>query len=1380
MKKGVLNQKRFVLILVGVLLTCGAHGISYALAPEEIAEISLRSTVFIADASGNGSGFVVGEGQVATNHHVIDRMVNGTVKLVGENMEYPIRRVLGVDRARDLAVIEVSGLRAPVLPFGDSDAVQVGQAVYAVGNPLGLEGTFSPGVISAIRPEGNRLVAGKVLQITAPISPGSSGGPVLDSNAEVIGIAVGAYTQGQNLNIAIPVNYLKELLKGIEDGTVLPPITEPTTDSFIYWTDWGTNRIQRANLDGSNVQTLVSRGLVSPNGIAVDVAGGKMYWTDFGTDRIQRANLDGSNVQTLVSRGLENPAEIALDVTGGKMYWTDFGEQGTGARYGKENIKRANLDGSNIETLVTRSHTRLEWPEGIALAVAGGKMYWTDFAAGRIQRANLDGSNVQTLVSRGLENPTGIALDVAAGKMYWTDYVAGRIQRANLDGSNVQTLVTRGLESPTGIALDVAAGKMYWTDFGEVGPGARFGKEKIQRANLDGSNVETLVTRAQGLTKLGHIAVGVPSSPPQIVQQSDLVINPPSVSKSTLAPGENFTLSATVRNVGAGNAPATTLRYYRSADATISLRDTEVGTDSVSSLSANRTADESIRLTAPTSPGTYYYGACVDSVDNEDNTANNCSGAVQITVEPPPESDLVVDQPSVSKSTLASGENFTLSATVRNQGKARADGTTLRYYRSADATISLRDTEVGTDSVSSLSANRTADESIRLTAPTSPGTYYYGACVDSVDNEDNTANNCSGAVQITVEPPPESDLVVDQPSVSKSTLASGENFTLSATVRNQGKARADGTTLRYYRSADAAISSSDTEVGTDSVNALGANQTGDESITLTAPTSAGVYYYGACVDTVDNETATANNCSDAVQITVERVPTELVKLSGDNQSGVIGEVLSSPFVVEVRDQDGTPLEGVTVMFAVTGGSGMLSAPTATTDAAGLAETTLTLGSTPGANTVSATVDGIPQGVTFNAMGEGIEFDLSVSAGPNLIHVPLKVTAVDGAAKTIDSIADLYDALGGANAVNFLITYEPSTQAWLSYFSTADRGANQVLTDDMGIVAGMKVEATVRLRGEPLGTDGSSAISLTPGLNLVGLPLRDPTINRVSDLLRLDGIWGNVDVIILNDGGDFKIVGRADDPGDIAITGAQGFILTADQAATVTLSGEGWSNDSATAAPQILTGLPVSDTTAVLALKGFIVDGVSAVNLTGFRVAVKNLSTGRQVVTTTADAEAGYRLAVVDIETMRAARIGDVLEITAQSTSPFIGVKPLRYTVTAEDVSQGWIRLPALGAYEIPKETELLANYPNPFNPETWIPYRLAEDAFVTLTIYDQSGQVVRTLEVGHQIAAVYETRSKAIYWDGRNELGETVASGVYFYHLAADDYSATRKMLILK
>ena len=114
------------------------------------------------------------------------------------------------------------------------------------------------------------------------------------------------------------------------------------------------------------------------------------------------------------------------------------------------------------------------------------------------------------------------------------------------------------------------------------------------------------------------------------------------------------------------------------------------------------------------------------------------------------------------------------------------------------------------------------------------------------------------------------------------------------------------------------------------------------------------------------------------------------------------------------------------------------------------------------------------------------------------------------------------------------------------------------------------------------------------------------------------------------------------------------------------------------------------------------------------------------------------------------------------------------------IKRGFVVLEQLLVSLTPRETELLANYPNPFNPETWIPYRLAEDAFVTLTIYDLSGRVVRKLDVGHRIAAAYESQSKAVYWDGKNGLGKSVTSGIYFYTLTAGDYSATRKMVIVK
>ena len=423
-------------------------------------------------------------------------------------------------------------------------------------------------------------------------------------------------------------------------------------------------------------------------------------------------------------------------------------------------------------------------------------------------------------------------------------------------------------------------------------------------------------------------------------------------------------------------------------------------------------------------------------------------------------------------------------------------------------------------------------------------------------------------------------------------------------------------------------------------------------------------------------------------------------------------------------------------------------------------------------------------ITPTAAGAELEYVLSIPTGLNLIHVPLKVKAVDGVAKTINSIGDLYDLLGGADNVIYLYTRDNQTREWVGYLSPSDKGTavDRELTDDMGIAAYLITPKSVRLSGSPLGTNGNSTITLSPGSNLVGLPLRDSRITDVSDLFTLEGMADNVLVINFSDNGDFKTVEPTSDSGGIEITGGQSFVLIAQQAATVAISGDGWTNISGTAAapPMTMTSIEVDDVTPILALRGAIVDERTRINRVELRVTVKNLSTGRAVTTVTDGNEADYRLAVIDLETKRAATVGDILEISAQSPHPLIGVEPLEYTVTDEDVRQGWIQLPALTAYEIPAETALLHNYPNPFNPETWIPYQLAHSADVTLTIYDTQGVLVRQLDLGYQQAGYYTNRTRAAYWDGRNRLGEAVGSGVYFYHLHAGDYSAIQKMVILK
>ena len=354
----------------------------------------------------------------------------------------------------------------------------------------------------------------------------------------------------------------------------------------------------------------------------------------------------------------------------------------------------------------------------------------------------------------------------------------------------------------------------------------------------------------------------------------DLIVNRASVSESNPDAGAFFTLYAQVHNQGDGASAATTLRYYRSGDDTISTRDTEIGRNDIVPLGASETwYPPSIGLNAPTLPGTYYYGACVDPVPGESDTRNNCSAADTVTVGDSG-SLPVVESPSVSDSSLEAGQLFTFYATVRNPGSVRSAATTLRYYRSGNSSISSSDTEVGTDPVGGLPANGTSRQSIVLTAPLVGGTYYYGACVDSVPGFPGTNDSCTSGVRVTsgVSPPiPPVAPVVESPSVSDSSLEAGQLFTFYATVRNPGSVRSAATTLRYYRSGNSSISSSDTEVGTDPVGGLPANGVSNEWIDLYAPSSSGTYYYGACVDSVPGFPHESDRCTSGVRVTVSEV-----------------------------------------------------------------------------------------------------------------------------------------------------------------------------------------------------------------------------------------------------------------------------------------------------------------------------------------------------------------------------------------------------------------------------------------------------------------------------------------------------------------------------
>ena len=386
----------------------------------------------------------------------------------------------------------------------------------------------------------------------------------------------------------------------------------------------------------------------------------------------------------------------------------------------------------------------------------------------------------------------------------------------------------------------------------------------------------------------------------------DLVVEGPSVSDDILGPGQSFNFRVGVFNRGNGDSAATLLRYYLSEDDTLTRTgpnpDQALGVGEVRALAASdwpapvppldasAWSREAIELTAPAARGFYHYFACVDSVAGEINTSIN-SNCTSIEVEVAGGPDLVVESPTASATDLLLEQAFTFSATVVNRGDGAATATSLHYYRSADATISIEDVQVGTGAVGLLARgdgtprdpDAASEQEIALNAPASSGTYYYGACVVPVAGERAVGNNCSTGIEVRVRGAP--DLRVESPSVSRDTLGLGQAFTFSATVINYGDVGAVATTLHYYRSADPVISDEDAQVGDDMVGALAPGNArprpdaavSRQDIALRAPTSGGIYYYGACVVAVRTETAVDNNCSAAVRVDVVAHPDLEVK-----------------------------------------------------------------------------------------------------------------------------------------------------------------------------------------------------------------------------------------------------------------------------------------------------------------------------------------------------------------------------------------------------------------------------------------------------------------------------------------------------------------------
>ena len=311
------------------------------------------------------------------------------------------------------------------------------------------------------------------------------------------------------------------------------------------------------------------------------------------------------------------------------------------------------------------------------------------------------------------------------------------------------------------------------------------------------------------------------------------------------------------------------------------------------------------------------------------------------------------------------------------------------------------------------------------------------------------------------------------------------------------------------------------------------------------------------------------------------------------------------------------------------------------------------------------------------------------------------------------------------------------------------------------------------------------MALAPGLNMISLPLMPAesyTASSFADMIsativiQLDTAMQQFVVIQLDTAMQQFVGFTADQEGDgFAIEGGEGYIVNVPGGGMVTFTGTAWGNtmEDAAAAPSV----QLPSTAWAFVVSGDLLETEAGVSYT---VVARNHRTGEVVTRLVSSDHKEFNAVWADLTRKSVIEAGDILEVTLLDEWDNIVSGPFTHKVGIEDLRNAYLSLPLTVGDVHPAETILGQNFPNPFNPETWIPYQLEKSADVSLQIYDTSGRIVRTIDLGFKSQGFYMTRSTAAYWDGRNNMGEQVASGVYFYSLQTPDFSATRKMLILK
>jgi 2',3'-cyclic-nucleotide 2'-phosphodiesterase (5'-nucleotidase family) len=300
---------------------------------------------------------------------------------------------------------------------------------------------------------------------------------------------------------------------------------------------------------------------------------------------------------------------------------------------------------------------------------------------------------------------------------------------------------------------------------------------------------------------------------------------------------------------------------------------------------------------------------------------------------------------------------------------------------------------------------------------------------------------------------------------------------------------------------------------------------------------------------------------------------------------------------------------------------------------------------------------------------------------------------------------------------------------------------------------------------PTVSESAFDVHLTTGLNMISLPLMPDEPYTARSLMQKTGST----MIIELDASVSRFIGFTENSSGegFPIEGGKGYIVNTTKSLAVQFTGHAWQNTpTTTAAAPAQT--PITSAWAFV-LHAQLKD-VKGINLT-----VHNSRTG---ISQTVDANRTHAV-WVDTNFSPVVSTGDVLMIEVRDVNNNL-IRTLQHQINAQDIQQAFAELHLTPDLLKPNKTTLFNNYPNPFNPETWIPYQLVNNSDVTINIYDAAGHLVRHLDLGLQTAGFYIGKSRAAYWDGRNDSGERLASGVYFYQLNTSDLTETRKMVIMK